>query len=743
MDIEQTKKSINNSGYKTATDVDNEKFAYKSARERFGDIVSLTKGLTLRYIRNYSTRMLSDNGNYSPGLSSAREVLYITGILPEVAGTAWLNEHGFPTIGDIELQLNAYFGHVRRRIDATRALKRNIVLAPENIQQQFHLNEYELLLLCVVAAGQVDDEIARLFQFATGLNTTIFPGWFYADLIANDSISTIDVLHLMDPGKPLTMLSLVEVGRQADWGVRTPVLQAPVSVPNRIVSFLLGEEIGSSMPHSEFYHPNGSEPQLSLPDSFRATMDDYLARPGIRLGLYGCKGFGRRSYLREYAAKHKQNVLEVNLSTIRDREPVEDLLVQAGLWFRESRLRNAILLLRCDDGFATEVEQNLLLIAPQLQAMMSNHPGAICMTAFSPTSFIRKFYGPHTEVFCPPPLRGQQPDYWRRALESRLSGDKLEETIDYISSSYCLTPGEIEATITACQARTGLAEVNGEALAETLRTTRGRALEGLADLKPTPLGLKDIVLTPLARATIDEILNFAHYSDMVRHDWGFSRVSSASGLSILFSGPPGTGKTLTAGVIAHELRRALYVIDISRVIDKYIGETEKRLAKIFDHAQTSQAILLFDEADSLFAKRTNVKSSNDRYANIEVNYLLQRLESYNGISILTTNLADSLDEALQRRIQFKIHFPMPNEKERARLWKFLLPKQAIGNETIDYKGLGEEYEMSGGHIKNAVFRACIEAASKHTKVDNEMLWSAGLHELREMGHVIREDHEFD
>ena len=276
-------------------------------------------------------------------------------------------------------------------------------------------------------------------------------------------------------------------------------------------------------------------------------------------------------------------------------------------------------------------------------------------------------------------------------------------------------------------------------MAETLRTTRGRALEGLADLKPTPLGLKDVILTPIARATIDEILNFAHYSDMVRHDWGFSRVSPTGGLSILFSGPPGTGKTLTAGVIAHELRRALYVIDISRVIDKYIGETEKRLAKIFDHAQTSQAILLFDEADSLFAKRTNVKTSNDRYANIEVNYLLQRLESYNGISILTTNLADSLDEALQRRIQFKIHFPMPNERERAKLWKFLLPKQAIGEEEIDYKGLGQEYEMSGGHIKNAVFRACIEAASKHTKVNNEMLWSAGLHELREMGHVISEN----
>ena len=215
-------------------------------------------------------------------------------------------------------------------------------------------------------------------------------------------------------------------------------------------------------------------------------------------------------------------------------------------------------------------------------------------------------------------------------------------------------------------------------------------------------------------------------------------MSQASGLSVLFSGPPGTGKTLTAGVIAHELKRALYVVDISRIVDKYIGETEKKLARISEHAQKSQAILLFDEADSLFAKRTNVKSSNDRYANLEVNYLLQKLEAYHGMTILTTNLADSLDEALARRIQFKVAFDMPNRRERAKLWEVLLPDQARGAD-IDFMRLGEAFEMSGGHIKNATFRACIKAASIGQHVSTEMLWDAAVLEFRSMGHVIRDD----
>ena len=714
-------------------------YAYQSIQQRFGDVCNLIKGLILRYIRRYSARLLNDRGNQDPARTSAREVLHIAGVAQETSGDAWLTNCGFPTIVDIEEQLEGFRALIERRIEATYALEHAERMPPETIQAQFQLSEQELLLLCAIAAGQLNIDIARLYRFATGLDTTIFPAWFYADLISDNADDRAQILHLLEPEQPLCLFALVEVGQRTEWGVRTPVLQAPVSVPNRISAFLMGDISEGEIEYAHLWCPEDkSHTELILPESFKKAVHKQLRKMHARVGLYGADGWGRRAFIRECAALSGQNVLEIDMSALTTNETEGHLRMVAGLWFREARLKKATMIFDCSQNLNSDIQPLLTQVSPRILEMSQRHPGAICIIARTPAAWIRQLLGDHIEIFCPDPRRSEQPEFWRSALNGKLSDTQLEEAVQYVSTSYCLTPGEIVHVIDATIARLGgNKHITGESLSETLRLTRGRELEGLAELKPTPLGLNDIVLNADSRQMIDEILNFARYSELIRQDWGFARMHTGASLSVLFSGPPGTGKTLTAGVLAHELRRALYVVDISRVVDKYIGETEKRLAKIFDHAQQSQAILLFDEADSLFAKRTSVKSSNDRYANLEVNYLLQRLESYNGISILTTNLASSLDEALARRIQFKLEFPMPNEHERANLWQCLIPKQAP-SESIDYLRLGESFEMSGGHIKNAVFRACIEAASLKIPLNTEILWNAGLHEYREMGHVIRE-----
>ncbi len=713
-------------------------YEYQSTHQRFADACNLLKGLVLRYVRRFSARILNDAGNHDPARTSAREVLHIAGVAHETTGDAWLTDHGFPGYGDIDEQLDGYRALLERRIEATYAMEHADRMPPETIQAQFQLSEPELLLLCAVAAGQINVEIARLYRFATGLDTTIFPAWFYADLIAETEEDSAQILHLLEPEQPLRMFALIDVGQRTEWGVKTPVLQAPLSVPNRIAAFLTGNTTDISLEYAALWRPDTAQlPTLILPESFKKAVNRQFRKVHARMGLYGAKGSGRRSYIRECAKSTGQTVLEIDLSGLAPNETEEHLSTIAGLWFREARLQHATMLFICDEHLPGETAQVLAQTAPRILAMSARHPGTICITSRTPAAWIRNLFGDHIEIFYPEPKRAQQPAFWRSALSAYLPEQSLDEAVQYVSSSYCLTPGEINTTIDATIGRLGNVQISGEALCETLRLTRGRELEGLAELKPTPLGLNDIILSADSRKIINEILNYARYSELVRQDWGFARMNAGGSLSVLFSGPPGTGKTLTAGVLAHELRRALYVVDISRIVDKYIGETEKKLAKIFDHAQQSQAILLFDEADSLFAKRTSVKSSNDRYANLEVNYLLQRLESYHGISILTTNLASSLDEALARRIQFKLEFPMPDTRERANLWQCLIPRQAPSQD-IDYMRLGESFEMSGGHIKNAVFRACIEAASKQKPLDTEMLWDAGLHEYREMGHVIRE-----
>jgi SpoVK/Ycf46/Vps4 family AAA+-type ATPase len=226
-----------------------------------------------------------------------------------------------------------------------------------------------------------------------------------------------------------------------------------------------------------------------------------------------------------------------------------------------------------------------------------------------------------------------------------------------------------------------------------------------------------------------------HRRQVYEH-WGFAKkLAKGLGLSALLSGPPGTGKTMVAGVIAGQLGLDLYQIDVSRLMSKYIGETEKNLAKVFDAAETGHAILLFDEADSLFAQRGEVRSSVDRYANLEVNYLLQRMEHFSGISILTTNLAGSIDPAFRRRLSFSLEFPMPERDEREQLWRRHLPSAAILEGKIDYRLLADRFEMAGGHIRNAVLRAAFLAADEGRGIGHRHLQRAAELEYQSMGKI--------
>jgi SpoVK/Ycf46/Vps4 family AAA+-type ATPase len=219
--------------------------------------------------------------------------------------------------------------------------------------------------------------------------------------------------------------------------------------------------------------------------------------------------------------------------------------------------------------------------------------------------------------------------------------------------------------------------------------------------------------------------------------WGYQRhLGLSRGVSALFSGEPGTGKTMAASVIASELGLELIRIDLATVVSKYVGETEKNLARIFDEAQDAHAMLLFDEADSLFGKRTELKSAQDRFANLEVNYILQRMETFDGISVLTTNFESAIDPALQRRLNFRIRFPEPEPAERAELWRRLLPPDTRVDGDIDFAALADRFEMTGGYIKNAIVRAAVIAARAGRGVTAEDLWSGALHEYAEMGKVM-------
>ena len=216
--------------------------------------------------------------------------------------------------------------------------------------------------------------------------------------------------------------------------------------------------------------------------------------------------------------------------------------------------------------------------------------------------------------------------------------------------------------------------------------------------------------------------------------WGFDRkLPYGRGLSALFAGPPGTGKTMICSLLAKELGLELYRIDLSQVVNKYIGETEKNLGRVFDEAARGQVMLLFDEADSLFAKRTEVRSSNDRYANLEVNYLLQRLEAHEGVVVMTTNSENALDPAMRRRIRFRLRFPAPDEAQRTRLWQGMVPKEAQLAADVDLSVLAKRFPLAGGNIMNALVRAATAAAADGGPIRQQHLVRAAEFEYAEMG----------
>jgi SpoVK/Ycf46/Vps4 family AAA+-type ATPase len=264
-------------------------------------------------------------------------------------------------------------------------------------------------------------------------------------------------------------------------------------------------------------------------------------------------------------------------------------------------------------------------------------------------------------------------------------------------------------------------------------------LRALARRVTTAFGWDDLVLPEQQRGQLRELETAIRNASGVLEDWNFqSRLPYGRGITALFSGPSGTGKTMAAGILARELGLDLYAIDLSRVVSKYIGETEKNLDRIFQQAEDANAMLFFDEADALFGKRSAIKDAHDRYANIEIAYLLQKMEMRSGVTILATNLKTNIDEAFLRRIRFSIDFPMPEYAQRLEIWRSSLPREIRLADDVDLPILAKRLRVSGGSIMNMCLGAASLAYEPGGAVRMEHFARAAKRELQKLGHQYNE-----
>jgi hypothetical protein len=368
------------------------------------------------------------------------------------------------------------------------------------------------------------------------------------------------------------------------------------------------------------------------------------------------------------------------------------------LWEREALLIGGALLIETDAGLTHE-QHNLL--AQFVEASV----GLVFVSSRDPIHIASR----HTTIrFDVDDLgRVEQETLWREALGP--SAATANGSIHRLVAQFNLSPGAIRAASAETLGALSDKDDFEQTLWDACRAQSRPQLDDLAQRIEVSANWDDLVLPEGQTAILHQIVAQVKHRHTVYDDWGFSsRGSRGLGISALFAGASGTGKTMAAEVLANALRLDLYRIDLSTVVSKYIGETEKNLRRVFDAAESGGAILLFDEADALFGRRSEVKDSHDRYANIEVSYLLQRMEAYRGLAILTTNMKDALDTAFLRRIRFVVQFPFPVAVHRAEIWRRIFPAQTP-TQALDYEKLSH-LNIAGGNIRNIALGAAFLAA---------------------------------
>ncbi|NEQ41082.1 MAG: ATP-binding protein [Okeania sp. SIO3I5] len=354
------------------------------------------------------------------------------------------------------------------------------------------------------------------------------------------------------------------------------------------------------------------------------------------------------------------------------------------------------------------------------------------------------------------PESSQRREYWQNYLNKlEISIEKKE--LEILSDRFRLTPDQIaDAVMTAYNTtrwqKISETEIENNSnfptkkprlsfinLCSAARHQSGHNLTTLARQIQPKYTWDDIVLQQKQLTQLQNICKEAESQNLVHNQWGFAtKLSLGKGLNVLFSGTPGTGKTMAAEVIANHLQLDLYKIDLSQIVSKYIGETEKNLNRIFTGATNSNAILLFDEADALFGKRSEIQDSRDRYANIEVSYLLQKMEEYEGIAILTTNFRNNMDKAFERRLRYIIEFSLPDANHRHLIWQKIFPQNAPCSSELDLEFLAQNFEITGANIRNIALTAAFFAADDSRVIEMVHLIRAIRQEYDKMGQILRD-----
>ena len=592
-------------------------------------------------------------------------------------------------------------GYIRKYLESLLEDKEPIALETVDIDESstlaelcriFDLTQFERDILLLCAAVELDPYVGELCAKLQGNEALNYP------------TLALPLSHF--PRASMTVLSQLcplQYWRLLSFGKGLTITQAPLRIDRQILSYLLGvanydeqlRGIVRKLPAHRTQVPLAHS-QSEIAEEIVEIWND-MAEVTPIIQLCGGDSTTRNAIAYAVAESLGYNLRVMSAASLEDA-PLEMAEIQQR-WQREALLNERLLLLACEEVSPQE---------PKLGSRVSQFVEFLHTPVIITSSVRLQMNGNEVLTFDIPPLTyKEQTKIWEVAL--RREGVSYDEEIRVLASQFNLSRATIHA---ACSRLEGEKQGLNHAkqLWEFCRRQARPQLDGLAQRIESQATWQDLVLPEPQMEILMDIATHLKHRSKVYHEWGFAGKSGRGlGITALFSGESGTGKTLAAEVLANEFGLDLYRIDLSAVVSKYIGETEKNLERIFSAAEGGGVILLFDEADALFGKRTEVKDSRDRHANVEVSYLLQRMEAYQGLAILTTNMKNALDGAFMRRVRFQVAFPFPDAESRARVWQGVFP-EGTPTEGLDYMKLGQ-LEVAGGNIKNVAMNAAFLAAS--------------------------------
>jgi len=676
--------------------------------------------------------------NDLPGLCiSEREVDAI--LVQPIGLPPWASTPPVGADADVAAALHRLASVVGSRERAS--LNAGIPLRLVRLAERFRLDEFELDTVLLCLAAELDLRYEKLYAYLQDDVTRKRPSVDLAlNLLSRSFSEKLSARPKFSSSSRLVKHQLISL-------VNDPTMQAPsllnmyLKLDERIVYYLLdGDEIDSRLSSLvSLVQPNSKLENLILPDNLARRLELLAgghSKENRRFNLYfqGPYGSGKRSTAGAICHSLGLKLLVVDATRVASAGGDFGPLIR--LITREALLQDAGIYWHNFDVFLSDDQRASL--ATLLQELTSAKTimffGAEAV--WEPSDLPQ--FAPFIRITLPRPAYSDRVSFWANVL-----GDTAAADVDVtaLANKFRFTGGQIrDAAVTAGNLARRRdpqgSSINMLDLLEACRLQSNRKLASLSTQIPRHYSWPDIVLPPEKLRQLREVCNAVEYRSLVYDEWGFDKkLSLGKGLSLLFTGPSGTGKTMAAQILAGELGLDLYKIDLSTVISKYIGETEKNLARIFAEAVTSNAVLFFDEADALFGKRSEVRDSHDRYANIEINYLLQKMEEYEGTVILATNLRKNMDEAFVRRIQFTIEFPFPNADQRLAIWQKTMP-DSMPRKHLDLELMANRFELAGGSIRNIVLSAAFLGADDGGCVTMAHLLRATRQEYQKMGKVV-------